>query len=117
MYPFSINILSQNDRFVNDFEIKILFQYNSLLRVQGEFIPHTADLIEKAIFNRFYHLFFELYHILISNSIDFRILASQSRRRRVYHPQLVATYHQCVSIVYHQVAEEYTFGDDIHAEA
>ena len=35
-----------------------------------------------------------LYHILQSNSRTFRNLASQSRRRRVYHPQLVAVYHQ-----------------------
>ncbi|MBQ7358353.1 MAG: hypothetical protein IJW65_06435, partial [Clostridia bacterium] len=31
-------------------------------------------------------------------SRDFRILASQSRRRRVYHPQLVAVYHQCEAL-------------------
>ena len=35
-----------------------------------------------------------LYHILQANSSAFRIFASQSRRRRVYHPQLVAVYHQ-----------------------
>ena len=41
--------------------------------------------------------FFEpafFYHILRSDSRTFRNLASQSRRRRVYHPQLVAVYHQ-----------------------
>jgi len=31
---------------------------------------------------------------LQGNSRAFRILASQSRQRRVYHPQLVAVYHQ-----------------------
>jgi len=32
--------------------------------------------------------------MLQNNSRAFRNLASQSRRRRVYHPQLVAVYHQ-----------------------
>ena len=39
-----------------------------------------------------------LYHVLQSNSRTFRNLASQSRQRRVYHPQLVAVYHQCEAL-------------------
>ena len=39
-----------------------------------------------------------LYHILQSNSRTFRDLASPSRRRRVYHPQPVAVYHQCEAL-------------------
>ena len=39
-----------------------------------------------------------LYHILQANSSAFRLFASQSRQRRVYHPQLVAVYHQCKAL-------------------
>ena len=37
---------------------------------------------------------------------------NKSRRRRVYHPQFIAVYHQCVSIVYHQAEDRYTLPRD-----
>ena len=60
------------------------------------------------------------------------IIASPSRRRRVYHqgvslvyqPQLVAVYHQCEALYIIKPQENtrwrvmiYAFGDDIHADA
>ena len=53
-----------------------------------------------------------LYHILKSNSITFRYLASQSRRRRVYHQFRRNCISSTRSVVYHQAAGKYTLARD-----
>ena len=53
-----------------------------------------------------------LYHILQSNSRTFRNLASQSRRRRVYHQFRRNCISSTRSVVYHQAAGKYTLSRD-----